>query len=300
MGYEITIYEEKSRMGGVLNYGGPSYRLPDEAFEQDLKYIQKLGVQFKTNTKVGRDVQLAELKKTFDAVFISTGFTKGRKLPIPGSDHEHVNSAMEILEKMKVYVRGGEKPFIPKKLVVIGGGNVALDVARSMVRLQNIEYGQSEVHALALERTFDEMPADFEEKDEGQEEGVILHPGWGPEEIVVENGELKKVRFKKVLSIFDEDGRFNPKYDESNKIEVEADMVVQSIGQAPDYVYLSEELQKQMNINRGQIAISKDGQVDGVPWLFAGGDIVHGPDIIHGIADGHHAARGIDEYLMTF
>jgi glutamate synthase (NADPH/NADH) small chain len=77
-------------------------------------------------------------------------------------------------------------------------------------------------------------------------------------------------------------------------------MVVQSIGQAPDYVYLSEELQKQMNINRGQIAISKDGQVDGVPWLFAGGDIVHGPDIIHGIADGHHAARGIDEYLMTF
>jgi len=299
MGYEITVYEEKDRMGGVLNYGGPSYRLPDEAFEQDLEYIQKLGVHFKTNTKVGRDIQLDELKNNYDAVFISTGFTKGRMLPIPGSDHEQVLSAMDILEKMKNYVRGGEKPFIPKKLVVIGGGNVALDVARSMVRLQNIEYGQSEVHALALERTFDEMPADFEEKDEGQEEGVILHPGWGPEEIVVENGELKKVRFKKVLSIFDEDGKFSPKYDETNRIEVEADMVVQSIGQAPDYVYLSKDLQKQMSINRGQIAISKNGQVNGVPWLFAGGDIVNGPDIIHGIADGHNAARGIDDYLMN-
>src|SRR6056297_1219022 len=285
MGYEITIYEEKSRMGGVLNYGGPSYRLPDEAFEQDLEYIQKLGVRFKTNTKVGRDIQLDELKNNYDAVFISTGFTEGRILSITGSDHEHVLSAMDILEKMKDYVRGGEKPMIPKKLVVIGGGNVALDVARSMVRLQNIEYGQSGVHTLALERTFDEMPADFEEKDEGREEGVILHPGWGPEEIIVENGELKSVRFKKVLSIFDKDGNFNPEYDESQKIEVEADLVVQSIGQAPDYSYLPGDLQEKMAINRGQIAITEDGQVKGVPWLFAGGDIVNGPDIIHGIAD---------------
>ncbi len=299
MGYKITVYDEKSRMGGVLNYGGPSYRLPDEAFEQDLEYIQKLGVIFKNNTKVGQDVQLEELKKQYDAVFISTGFTKGQMLPIPGSDHDNVISAMEILEKMKNYVRGGEKPFIPEKLVVIGGGNVALDVARSMVRLQNIEYGKSEVHVLALEMTFDEMPADFDEKDEGQEEGVILHSGWGPEKIIVENDKLKKIIFKKVLSIFDEDDSFNPKYDDEIKIEIEADMVVQSIGQAPDYTYLSEELQKEMTIKCSQITILEDCQVKGFPWLFAGGDIVHGPDIINGIADGHNAARGIDKYLMN-
>ncbi len=300
MGYAITVFEEKNRMGGVLNYGGPSYRLPDEAFEQDLNYIKRLGVEFRTNTKVGKDITLDQLHEDYDVVYASTGFTRGKIIPFPGADHERVISAMEILEQMKDYVRGGEKPFIPEKLVVIGGGNVALDVARSMVRLQNREHGLSDVHALALERTFDEMPADFEEKDEGREEGVILHPGWGPEEIVVKDGELKSVRFKKVLSIFDQEGRFNPEYDESQKIEVEADLVVQSIGQAPDYSYLPGDLQEKMAINRGQIAITEDGQVKGVPWLFAGGDIVNGPDIIHGIADGHNAARGIDKYIMGY
>jgi glutamate synthase (NADPH/NADH) small chain len=300
MGYEITIYEEKSRMGGVLNYGGPSYRLPDTAFEQDLNYIKSLGVNFVNNTKVGKDISLEELQKNFDVVFASTGFTKGKMIPLPGAEHEKVVPAMDILEEMKDYVRGeGEKPFIPEKLVVIGGGNVAMDVARSMVRLQNIEYGKSEVHVLALEMTLDQMPADIDEKEEGGEEGVIFHPGYGPEEIIVEDGELKSVRFKKVLSVFDEDGKFNPKYDENEKIEIEADLVVQSIGQAPDYVYLSEELKEKINITRrGQLEINDQGQVKGAPWLFAGGDIVHGPDIIHGIADGHNAARGIDKYLM--
>jgi glutamate synthase (NADPH/NADH) small chain len=299
MGYEITVYEEKNRPGGVLNYGGPAYRLPDSAFEQDVNYIKSLGVKIVTNTKVGKDITLEELKAKNDVIFVSTGFNKGRKLPIEGSDHEKVFDSLTILEEMKNYVRGeGPKPYIPKSLVVIGGGNVAMDVARSMLRLQNMEYNKSEVHVLSLERNFDEMPADEDEIVEGGEEGVIFHPGWGPVKVIVENGEVKGVLFRKCVEVFDEDGRFNPKYDESNTITVNADMVVMTVGQAPDYSYLPEEIQKNMKIERGKIKTNEYGQVEGVPWLFAGGDIVHGPDVIHGVADGHKAAQGIDQYIM--
>ncbi|MBL5980654.1 oxidoreductase [Petrotoga sp. 8T1HF07.NaAc.6.1] len=299
MGYEITVYEEKNRPGGVLNYGGPVYRLPDTAFDQDVNYIKSLGVKIITNTKVGKDITLEELKAKNDVIFVSTGFNKGRKLPIEGSDHEKVFDSLTILEEMKNYVRGeGPKPYIPKSLVVIGGGNVAMDVARSMLRLQNMEYNKSEVHVLSLERNFDEMPADEDEIVEGGEEGVIFHPGWGPVKVIVENGEVKGVLFRKCVEVFDEDGRFNPKYDESNTIIVNADMVVMTVGQAPDYSYLPEEIQKNMKIERGKIKTNEYGQVEGVPWLFAGGDIVHGPDVIHGVADGHKAAQGIDQYIM--
>jgi glutamate synthase (NADPH/NADH) small chain len=206
---------------------------------------------------------------------------------------------LTILEEMKNYVRGeGPKPYIAKSLVVIGGGNVAMDVARSMLRLQNMEYNKSEVHVLSLERNFDEMPADEDEIVEGGEEGVIFHPGWGPVKVIVENGEVKGVLFRKCVEVFDENGRFNPKYDESNTITINADMVVMTVGQAPDYSYLPEEIQNNMKIERGRIKTNEYGQVEGVPWLFAGGDIVHGPDVIHGVADGHKAAQGIDQYIM--
>lgn len=299
MGYEITIYEEKNRPGGVLNYGGPSYRLPDYAFEQDVNYIKSLGVKIITNTKVGKDITLEELREKCDVIFASTGFNKGRKLPIEGADHEKVYDSLTILEEMKNYVRGeGSKPYIPKSLVVIGGGNVAMDVARSMLRLQNLENGESEVHVLSLERTFDEMPADEDEIVEGKEEGVNFHPGWGPVKVIVEDGKLKGVLFKKCVEVFDGNGRFNPKYDESKTMMVEADMVVMTVGQAPDYSYLPEDIQNKITIERGKIKTNEYGQVKGVPWLFAGGDIVNGPDIIHGIADGHRAAQGIDKYIM--
>lgn len=301
MGYKVTVFEAEKRPGGVLNYGGPVYRLPLESFEKDWKYIESLGVEFRLNTRVGVDVTLEELKDNYDAVFLSSGFTLGRSTGVPGTEHPMVKQAMVVLKEMKYYVIGdGPKPYIPKKLVVIGGGNVAMDVARTMVRLQNIEYGKSEVHVVSLERTLDEMPADWDEKHEGGEEGVIFHPGWGPIEIVTDGDKVKKARFKKVLSIFDENRRFNPKYDESQILEIEADLVVESIGQMPDYSYLPEEIKEKIEIVRGRIKTDEYNHVVGVPWLFAGGDIVHGPDIIHGIADGHKAAQGIDFYLTGY
>jgi len=152
------------------------------------------------------------------------------------------------------------------------------------------------VHTLSLERSFEEMPADMDEIEEALEEGVEFHPGWGPIEIVIENDEVKGARFKKCLRVFDENHRFSPQFDENNQIFIEADMVIEAIGQAPDYSYLPQEIQEKLEFVRGRIKTNEYNQT-AIEWLFAGGDIVHGPDIIHGVADGYAAAKGIDMYL---
>jgi len=297
MGYQVGVFEAMAKPGGVMRYGIPSYRLPDEALDKDVALIQALGVRILTNTAVGKDIKIEELKTKYDAIFVSTGFSLGRSTRVPGTDHPDVIQALPLLREIRDYLRGdGPKPKIPKSLVVIGGGNVAMDVARSMARLQKMEYGEVDVKVACLERDFEEMPADMEEIEEGSEEGVKFNPGWGPIRIVIENDKVKGVEFQKCLEVFDENGRFNPKFDENNKLILEGDMVVEAIGQAPDYSYLPEEIKEKLQFVRGRILTNEYRQTD-IPWLFAGGDIVNGPDIIHGVADGYWAARGIDEYL---
>ena len=299
MGYDVTIYEANPRPGGVMRYGIPRYRLPDEALDKDIAFIEALGVKILTNMKVGQDISFEEIAKKHDAVFLATGFGLGRSTRVPGTDHPNVKQALPTLKMIRNYLRGdGPKPPVPRKLVVIGGGNVAMDISRSMARLQMMEYGEVNVHTVSLERSYEEMPADMDEIEEALEEGVVFHPGWGPIEIVIENDEVKGVRFKKCLRVFDETGRFNPQFDESNQIFIEADMVIEAIGQAPDYSYLPQEIQEKLEFVRGRIKTNEYGQT-AIEWLFAGGDIVHGPDIIHGVADGHAAAKGIDIYLSS-
>jgi len=299
MGYEVEVFESLSRPGGVMRYGIPSYRLPDEALDKDIAFIQALGVKIHVGVSVGKDIPLMELKEKFDAVYVSTGFTLGRSTNIPGTEHEDVIQALPLLREIRDFLRGeGPKPKIPKSLVVIGGGNVAMDVARSMARLQMMEYGKVDVKVSSLERTYEEMPADMEEIEEGAEEGVKFYPGWGPIRIIIEDDKVKGVEFKKCLEVFDENRRFNPKFDENQKMVLDADMVVEAIGQAPDYSYLPEELKEKLEFVRGRIVTNEYRQTS-IKWLFAGGDIVHGPDIIHGVADGYWAAKGIDEYLRS-
>jgi glutamate synthase (NADPH/NADH) small chain len=187
---------------------------------------------------------------------------------------------------------------VPEKVVIIGGGNVAMDITRSMARLQKIKYGKVQVLATSLESE-EEMPADREEVVEAREEDAVIDPGWGPKEIEIVDGKIKGLHVVKVLSVFDEDRRFNPKFDEDNKKFFEADMVVESIGQAPDLSYISEELKEKLELGpRGRYLLNEYNQTS-VDWLFAGGDIVVGPDVIHGIADGHKAAVGIDNFLQN-
>ncbi|ACB09937.1 oxidoreductase [Thermotoga maritima MSB8] len=297
MGYDVTIYESESKPGGVMRYGIPKYRLPDEALDKDIAFIEALGVKILLNTRVVQDVSFEDVRKRHDVVFLATGFGLGRSTGVPGTDHPDVKQALPLLKMIRDYLRGdGPKPPVPERLVVIGGGNVAMDISRSMARLQFMEYGRVNVQVLSLEGCFEDMPADMEEIEEALEEGIVINPGWGPMEVVIENDRIKGVKFKKCVSVFDGEGRFNPQFDEKEQIFVEADMVVEAIGQAPDYSYLPEEIRSKLEFFRGRIKTNEYNQTS-VEWLFAGGDIVHGPDIIHGIADGYAAAKGIDMYL---
>ena len=297
LGYEVDIYEEKALPGGVIRYGGPEYRLPEESVLKDIGMIVKSGVNFICNTKVGRDVQLDELHEKYDAVFLGTGFSLSRPLKIPGYEHADVEYSIPFLGQTRDYLRElADMPKIHEKAIVIGGGNVAFDVGRTLVRLQQIKYGADYVSMAALEHR-DILPCDIEELEEGEEEGVKGHFGYGPDEIIIEDGKITGLRVKKVVSIFDEDGSFDPKYDDSDSYVIEGTQVYIATGQMPEYAFFDEAMLEQVEIARGQVKVGEKGQFGSFPWLFAGGDIVQGPDIITGVANGHDAAEGIDAFI---
>jgi len=277
----------------MMRYGIPEYRLPYDQIDKDIKYIESLGVEFVYNTNVDA-AKFMELKDNFDVVYIGTGLHLGRSTQIPGSDHEHVFQSIDLLRQ----ITSGEEIMVPEKAVVIGGGNVAMDITRSIARLQKIKYGKVGVIATSLERE-EVMPADREEVLEAREEEAIINPGWGPKNIEIEDGKIKGLHVVECLSIFDENGRFSPKFDEDNKKFFEADMIVESIGQGMDMSYISEELKEKLEFGpRGRLLVNDYFQST-LDWLFVGGDMVQGPDVIHGIANGHKAAIGIDDFLNS-
>lgn len=306
LGYDVDLYEARAFVGGVVRYGAPLYRLPEERLNKDVDLLARIGVQFHVNIKVGVDISLEELKKNHDVIFLSTGYPDSRSINVPNIDHKDIGFAMKFLGETRDYQRGvGPMPEIHKDAVVVGGGNVAFDVGRTLERLQQEKYGKSNVTMVSLE-TRDILPADIEEIEEGEEEGLHYKLGYGPVEIVLNESKkdadgnpiIKGLKVKRCLSVFDADKRFNPVFDENDLTVIEGTQVFIAIGQMNDHPYLTPELNEKITMQRGKIAIKPSGQVEGVDWLFAGGDIVHGPDIIHGVADGHNAAKGIDAYLM--
>ena len=299
LGYKVDVFEENDRPGGVASYGAPQYRIPDYAVEKDINFIKKIGVNIHTNTKVGKDITLEQLEKDYDAVFLGTGFFKARKLNIPGSDHEEIMGAMDFLPLTRDFARGKiklEDMNIKKSAIVVGGGDVAFDVARNMIRLQTLKYGKADVKLTSLE-TLDILPASDDEYIEGKEEGIQFFLGNGPQEVVVKNGKIQGLKVWKCTRVFDEEGRFSPEFDKTQETILEGEQVFFSIGQAPDYDYIPESLQSKVTVERGKIKANADGQVEGLDWLFVGGDIFRGPDIITAVSDGHRAAVAIDEHL---
>lgn len=293
-GHNVTIFEALPRAGGMMAVGVPKYRLPFEAIDRDVEHILSLGAELKLNTRVGKDIQLTELRDNFDAVYISTGLHLGRNLGFPAEKLPYVRQSIDLLREIEL----GEDVSVPEKIVVIGGGNVAMDIARTMARLQIQKYGKVSVDMFALE-SMDILPADEEEIVESQEEGIKLHPAYGPKDIITENDKVTKAAFVRCISVFDEEGRFAPKFNEEDIFEIETDMVVESIGQSEDRNYLPEEILKDLKYTDQRKVEVNGNQQTSIPWLFAGGDIVKGPDAISGIADGHQAAKGIDEFLST-
>jgi glutamate synthase (NADPH/NADH) small chain len=288
-GHEVHVYEAKSHAGGMTRYGIPEYRLPYDTIQREIDLIVSMGVEMHYETRVGTDITMAQLQQDNDAVVLAIGLWLGRSTRIPGSDHPQVKKAVELLRR----ITDGEAIQAPEKLVVIGGGNVAMDIARSMARLQQQQHGKIAVTLTALEDKAHFLADPVEIKESIEEEITILDSR-GPQACIVdERGEFIGLRTWKVLSIFDEQGRFAPTYDDNDEQVHEGDWVIEAIGQMSDVSLLGEELTERLEWNRGRIQIDDDGHTS-EPWLWAAGDCVKGPDVVSAVATGHKVAASIE------
>lgn len=292
-GHEVTVFEAQAEPGGMTRYGIPYYRLPGGVLDQDVDVIASLGVEIRYNTRVGKDTTMEELQQQFDAVLLATGLWMGRSTRVPGCEHEDVVRAVDLLRS----VAAGESVPVPETVVVIGGGNVAMDIARTMARLQKQQYGQVRIVLTALE-DLEHFLADPEEIKEAREEGILIHDARGPQEVHIEDGKVQCLRTWKVLSIFDADGRFSPAYDDTDEMCHEGEMVIEAIGQAADIELLGESLKEELEWNRGRLKVDASGRTS-APWLWAAGDAVRGPDVVSAVADGHRVAESINDFLAV-
>lgn len=290
MGYKVTVYEKYPKAGGMMRYGMPEYRLPYETIDKDIDFILSLGVELKTGITVGKDVPLEKLHDDHDVVIMATGFHGGRSTKVPGTDHKMVFQAVDLLARI---TNGDDFP-VEREIVVIGGGNVAMDIARSLARLQKKKYGEVKLTVTCLE-TRDIMPADDEEIEEGTEEGIVFHPGHGPEEILIENGVITGLKVSRCLRVFNDKKMFAPEFDK-NDIEVyKGAQVIEAIGQGPEFDVFAP-FTGSLEMAGRRVKVDEYFQ-SSQPWLFIVGDIIKGPNVITGIETGHQAALGVDYYL---
>ena len=291
MGYKVTIFEQNDKPGGMMRYGIPEYRMPYDALDKDINYIESVGVEIRCNTRVGKDVTLEDLHRDYGAVFVGIGLQGGRSTRIEGTDHPQVFQAIDLLRR----ITRGEEIELAEKIVVIGGGNVAMDISRSIARLQKARYGKVDLTTTCLE-TEEIMPADREEIEEAREEGIAIIPGRSPQRIEIVDGKITGLHTIQCVSVFDEEHRFNPQVNEEDKLFLPATLIVEAIGQSPDDSLLTEEIKQNLEYAGRRIKVNEYYQ-SSLSWLYFGGDFVKGPDVITGIATGHQAARGIDSYL---
>jgi len=288
MGHTVTVYDAQAAGGGMLRYGIPEYRLPYDQLDKDIEAISALGVEIRYSTKVGKDVIFADLADQHDALFFSTGLDTAYGLGVDGEDTPGVITGLSILQD----VTDGKDPGLGKRVVVIGGGNVAMDAARTARR-----YG-ADVTILYRRRIVD-MPADQEEIDEAQEEGVDMVPQAIP--LKVETGKNGKPVITWGHARMEDQGpgrRPKPVLIEDSAETTEADTIVAAIGQGADYSFLPEEGYEGVEIKRWSVVIDDLGRT-GNAKIFAGGDIANRTkDAVSAIADGHAAALGIDRYLQ--
>jgi len=292
-GHAVRVFEALEEPGGMTRWGIPEYRLPYTVIDQDVDIIRSLGVDIRCNVRIGRDISLEALRDQHDAVLLALGLQLGRSTRIPGSDHADVRKAVDLLRQ----ATDGEDFGTPRTAVVIGGGNVAMDIARTLARLQMQQYGVVRVTVTALE-DLDHFLADLDEIKEAGEEGIQILEGRGPREVVRQDGKVAGLRTLKVKAIFDEQGRFAPSYDEADEQFHPCDMVVEAIGQMSDTDLLGEALTEQLVWNRGRLQVDQGGRTS-EPWLWAAGDMVRGPDVVSAVADGHRIAASIHGALMS-
>lgn len=288
-GYYPTVFEKNEKPGGMLVYGIPSYKLEKDVVAAEIDVLREMGVEFKCGVEVGKDVTIAELREQgYKAFYVAIGCQGGRSAGIPGEDAEGVMSAVDFLREA-----GAKEKFDLKgDVVVIGGGNVAIDVARTSVRCADYK-----VSMFCLEDK-DNMPASEEEITEATEEGISINCGWGPKEIITENGKVTGIVLKKCVSVFDENHRFAPLYDENDTITVKCSHVFMSIGQSIVWGDLLKDTK--VELGRGNCAVAdKLTYQTSEPDIFVGGDVYTGPKFaIDAIAAGKEGAISIHRFVQ--
>ena len=314
LGYPVTLFEAQPVAGGMLRLGIPEYRLPRELIKLEINAILSLGVELRVGQRLGREFSLSDLwAQGFRAAFLAIGAHKGRDMNVEGIDLDGVFKGVDYL----LNVNMGYQLDIGRRVLVVGGGNVALDVARTALRTgvpeaaisphlnivtaldvarSALRFGVKEVHVISLE-SMEEMPADAEEIRQAQEEGVVFHPSRGLIRILGANGQVTGIETVVCSSVFDAQGRFDPTFAPGTELAMAGDTVILAIGQASDLSFLRPE---------DGIAVTRQGtiQVDAAtlattaPGVFSGGDVAFGPRIaISAVADGKRAAAAIDGYL---
>ena len=290
-GYDITVFEKQEMLGGMLTLGIPSYRLEKNVIGAEIDVIKEMGVKFKTGVEVGKDITIQKLRdQGFNAFYLAIGAHAGRTLGIDGEDAEEVLSGVDFLRTVNL----GETTPVKGKTIVIGGGNVAIDVARTAVRLG----GVSQVDLFCLEE-LENMPAHIEEIEEAMSEDIVINNSWGPSKIIREGGKVTGVEFKRCLAIWDARGKFNPHFDERDKKIVACDYVLLSVGQTFNYGTLLEgegvELAPQ-----GTIKVDPITQQTSKADIFAGGDVAIGPRFaIDAIAAGKEGAVSLHRFVQN-
>lgn len=326
LGHEVTIFEAGPKTGGTMRYGVPVYRVEQEAMDLEIQDILDLGIDIRFETPIGKEIKLADLRRDYDAVFLGIGLMKGRELNVEGSQMDGVITAVDMLLNYNL----GYKVTLGKRVVVVGGGDVAMDAARTALRLgqasaeqQNalsdqdalqdaesesvataldvartaIRLGVADVKMIALE-SWDELPASQFEVKEALEEGIQMFTRHGPNRIVGEDGKVSGIEVIDVESVFDEQGRFSPKFKAGSERVWECDTVILAIGQKADLNILGGADDIRIT-PRGLVEINFTNGQTSAPDVFAGGDVAYGPRlIIDAVRHGHLAALGMEEYIQ--
>ncbi len=329
LGYRVTVFEKQAIPGGMLMLGVPEYRLPRDLVRAEIQAVLDLGVDLRTNSAIGRDFALTDLRaQGYEAVFLGIGCHKARGLPIEGTDLDGVFRAVEFLLNINL----GFKVDLGQRVIVVGGGDVALDAARTAARevaeaevrtaldaaraalrqpdvdpmqamreamdvaREAVRSGAREVRVVCLE-SWDEMPAQRFEIEEALAEGLTINPRLGPKRIVGRDGKVAGLETIQVRRVFDEQRRFNPQFIERTEQVMAADSIILAIGQAADLEFLTPADGVEVT-PRGTIQVDPETLATTAPGIYAGGDVAFGPRIfIEGVANGHRAARSIHEYL---
>ncbi len=326
LGHQVTIYEAGPKTGGMVRYGVPVYRINQQVMNAEIQSILDLGVEIRLNMPVGKVVTLADLRRNHDAVFLGIGLMQGRKLNMEGANLDGVITAIGLMLNYNL----GYKVKLGKRVIVVGGGDVAMDAARTALRLGQITAEQQaalsettaraeeeaeafhtaldvartalragviDLKVIALE-SWDEIPASKLEIEEALEEGISILPRLGPNRIVGQSGKVTGLEVIDVASVFDQDGRFNPKFKAGTERVWECDTIIMAIGQAADLSALGGADDVRVS-PRGLIEIDPATGQTSAPDVFAGGDVAYGPRLlIHAVRDGHLAALGIEQHIQ--